>query len=148
MNQIQAEVSLKAETLGISIIDIRIGRTDLPPQTSQAVFNRMRTEREREARELRAEGGEIAQKIRANADREKTILLAEATRISEQLRGEGDGERNLILGRAYSQDAEFFQFYRSLREYEKNLAGNDTTMVLSPNSDFFLYFNNIDGKAK
>jgi len=148
MNQIQAEVSLKAETLGISIIDIRIGRTDLPPQTSQAVFNRMRTEREREARELRAEGGEIAQKIRANADREKTILLAEATRKSEQLRGEGDGERNLILGRAYSQDAEFFQFYRSLREYEKNLVGNDTTMVLSPNSDFFLYFNNIDGKAK
>jgi membrane protease subunit HflC len=148
MNQIQAEVSLKAETLGISIVDIRIGRTDLPPQTSQAVFNRMRTEREREARELRAQGGEIAQKIRANADRKKVIILANATRISEQLRGKGDGERNLILGKAYSQDVEFFQFYRSLREYEKNLVGNDTTMVLSPNSDFFSYFNSIYGKAK
>ena len=145
MNEIQAEVSAKAETLGITIVDIRIGRTDLPPQTSQAVFNRMRTEREREARELRAEGGEIAQKIRANADREKTILLAEATRKSEQLRGEGDGERNLILGKAYSQDPEFFRFYRSLREYEKNLTGNDTTMVLSPDSDFFRYFTSIDG---
>jgi membrane protease subunit HflC len=148
MNEIQAEVSLKAETLGISIVDIRIGRTDLPPQTSQAVFNRMRTEREREARELRAQGGEIAQKIRANANRKKVIILANATRIAEQLRGEGDGERNLILGKAYSQDVEFFQFYRSLREYEKNLVGNDTTMVLSPNSDFFSYFNSIYGKAK
>jgi membrane protease subunit HflC len=148
MNQIQAEVSLKAETLGIQIVDIRIGRTDLPPQTSQAVFNRMRTEREREARELRAQGGEIAQKIRANADREKVIILANATRKSEQLRGQGDGKRNLILGKAYSQDVEFFQFYRSLREYEKNLVGNDTTMVLSPNSDFFNYFNSIDGMAK
>ena len=88
----------------------------------------------RRRQDARAEGGELAQKIRANADREKTILLAEATRKSEQLRGEGDGERNLILGRAYSQDPEFFQFYRSLREYEKNLVGNDTMMVLSPNS--------------
>jgi len=148
MNQIQAEVEAVAQTLGITIIDIRIGRTDLPPQTSQAVFNRMRTEREREARELRAQGGEIAQIIRANADREKVILLANATRISEQLRGEGDGERNLILGKAYNQDAEFFQFYRSLREYEKNLIGNDTTMVLSPNSDFFRFFNSIDGAVK
>jgi len=145
MNEIQTEVAKKAETLGITIIDIRIGRTDLPPQTSQAVFNRMRTEREREARELRAEGGEIAQKVRANADREKTILLAEATRISEQLRGEGDGERNLILGRAYGQDPEFFLFYRSLREYEKNLVGNDTTMVLSPNSDFFKFMRSPNG---
>ena len=148
MNEIQTEVSIKAETLGITIVDIRIGRTDLPPQTSQAVFNRMRTEREREARELRAEGGEIAQKTRANADRKKVVILATATRKSEQLRGEGDGERNLILGRAYNQDAEFFQFYRSLREYEKNLVGNDTTMVLSPSSDFFNFFTSIDGKAK
>jgi len=145
MNVIQADVEAIAKTLGITIVDIRIGRTDLPPQTSQAVFNRMRTEREREARELRAEGGEIAQKIRANADREKTIILAEAKRKSEQLRGEGDGERNLILGRAYSQDAEFFQFYRSLREYEQNLTGNETTMVLSPDSEFFRYFDDISG---
>ncbi|MBT5108710.1 MAG: protease modulator HflC [Rhodospirillaceae bacterium] len=148
MDQIQHDVTEDSRGLGIEIIDIRIGRTDLPPETSQAVFGRMRTERERQARELRAEGKEQAQKTRARADRDKVVLIAEAKRKSEQLRGEGDGERNLILGKAYGQDSEFFQFYKSLDEYKKSLIGNDTTMVLSPDSDFFRFFGDIKGKAR
>lgn len=148
MERIQAEVVADSRSLGIEIVDIRIGRTDLSPETSQAVFGRMRTERERQSRELRAEGNEQAQKTRARADRDKVVLIAEAKRKSEQLRGEGDGERNLILGRAYGQDAEFFQFYKSLDEYKKSLVGNDTTMVLSPDSDFFRFFNDIEGKVR
>ncbi|MDA0663377.1 MAG: protease modulator HflC [Proteobacteria bacterium] len=148
MEQIQAEVAARAAPLGIRIIDIRIGRTDLPTETSQAVFNRMRTEREREAQELRAQGKENAQKIRAAADRDQVVILATAKRTSEQLRGEGDGERTLILGKAYGKDPEFFQFYKSLTEYSENLIGNDTTMVLSPNSDFFKFFNDINGSQK
>lgn len=148
MEQIQTEVTTNAKGLGINIVDIRIGRTDLPTETSQAVFNRMRTEREREARELRAQGTETAQKIRAGADRDKTVILATAKRKSEQLRGEGEGQRNMILGQAYGQDPEFFQFYKSLSEYQENLVGNDTTMVLSPDSDFFKFFGNISGEAK
>ncbi len=148
MEQIQTEVTRNAEALGINIVDIRIGRTDLPTETSQAVFNRMRTEREREARELRAQGTETAQKIRAGADRDKTVILATAKRKSEQLRGEGEGQRNLILGKAYGQDPEFFQFYKSLTEYQENLVGNDTTMVLSPDSDFFRFFGNLSGEKK
>jgi membrane protease subunit HflC len=147
MERIPAEVVEGSRGLGIEIIDIRIGRTDLPPETSQAVFGRMRTERERQARELRAEGKEQAQKTRARANRDKVVLIAGAKRKSEQLRGEGDGERNLILGEAYGQDAEFFQFYKSLDEYKKGLIGNDTTMVLSPDSDFFKFFRSIDGSA-
>lgn len=148
MEQIQAEVAARSAPLGIRIIDIRIGRTDLPAETSQAVFNRMTTEREREARELRAQGQENAQKTRAAADRDQVVILATAKRTSEQLRGEGDGERTLILGQAYGKDPEFFQFYKSLTEYSENLIGNDTTMVLSPNSDFFRYFNDIYGSQQ
>ena len=148
MEQIQSEVATKAEGLGIKIVDIRIGRTDLPTETSQAVFNRMRTEREREARELRAQGTETAQKIRAGADRDRTVILATAKRKSEQLRGEGDAQRNLILGKAYGTDPDFFQFYKSLGEYQKNLVGNDTTMVLSPDGDFFRYFGDLSGTPK
>lgn len=148
MEQIQTEVTTNAKALGINIVDIRIGRTDLPTETSQAVFNRMRTEREREARELRAQGTETAQKIRAGADRDKTVILATAKRKSEQLRGEGEGQRNMILGQAYGQDPEFFQFYKSLSEYQENLVGNDTTMVLSPDSDFFKFFGNITGEPR
>ena len=145
MQQIQVEVAAKAKNLGIEIVDIRIGRTDLPAETSKSVFDRMTTEREREARELRAQGAETAQKIRAEADRDRTVLLAEAKRVAEQLRGEGEGQRNLILGKAYGQDPEFFQFYKSLSEYQENLVGNDTTMVLSPDSDFFRFFGDFQG---
>ncbi len=148
MQAIQINIVSQAPTFGIDIVDIRIGRTDLPPDTSQAVYNRMRTEREREARELRAEGAEEAQKIRARADREQIVILAEAQRSSEILRGEGEGQRNLILGRAFSQDPEFFDFYKSLAEYEKNLVDSDTTMVLTPDSDFFRFFGSAAGSRK
>lgn len=148
MNQIQAEVTQNAANFGVKIIDIRIGRTDLPTETSQAVFNRMRTEREREAQELRAQGKEQAQVIRASADRDRVVILATAKNQSEQLRGEGDGKRNIILAQAYGRDPEFFQFYKSLTEYTKHLVDEGTTMVLSPNSDFFKYFGNIDGIQK
>lgn len=145
MQDIQANVGSQAPTFGIDIIDVRIGRTDLPPDTSQAVYNRMRTEREREARELRAEGAEEAQKIRARADREQIVIVAEAQRKSEILRGEGEGERNLILGQAFSRDPEFFDFYKSLAEYEENLVDSETTMVLTPESEFFRFFRSAIG---
>jgi len=115
-------------------------------EISQNVYNRMRTEREREARELRAEGTEEAQKIRARADREKTVLVAEAQRTSEILRGEGEAQRVTILADAYGKDPEFFDFYKSMQEYRKSLGGNSTSMVLSPDSDFFRFFGQEDKK--
>lgn len=147
MRKIRAEVDEKAERYGIEVVDVRIGRTDLPDETSQAVFNRMRSERQRQARELRAEGEEEALKIRARADREQVELVAEAERRSRILKGEGDGERNRILGDAYGRDHQFFAFYKSMEQYRAALAGGDTTMVLSPDSDFFRYFGDITGAA-
>jgi membrane protease subunit HflC len=146
MGTIQAVVSESATSFGIEIVDIRIGRTELPTQTRQSVFDRMRTEREREARELRAEGGEEARKIRAKADLEKTILLAEAERLAQIMRGEGEAGRNRVLGQAYGRDPAFFDFYKSLAEYRKNLVDSGTTMVLSPDSDFFRFFDNDYGR--
>jgi membrane protease subunit HflC len=140
MQTIQSEVKAAAPGYGIEMLDIRIGRTDLPQEISQNVYNRMRTEREREARELRAEGTELAQKIRARADREKVVIVAEAERQAEILRGEGEGKRNTILGEAYGKDPEFFAFYKSMAEYRKSLGQQGTTMVLSPDSDFFRFF--------
>jgi len=145
MAEIQQVVAGPAESFGIKIVDVRIGRTELPTQTRQSVFSRMRTEREREARELRAEGGEEAQKIRAQADLERTVLIADAERQSQIMRGEGEGGRNLVLGKAYGQDPEFFDFYKSLAEYQKNLVDSDTTMVLSPDSEFFRFFGSGGG---
>ncbi len=148
MHAVRTEVDEKAKDFGIKLVDVRIGRTDLPDETSQAVYNRMRSERERLARELRAEGGEEALKIRARADREKVVLVAEAERQSRILRGEGDARRNIILGQAYGRDPEFFAFYKSMEQYREALAGGDTTMVLSPNSDFFRYFGSMTGKPR
>tara|TARA_B100001093_G_scaffold508419_1_gene570601 strand:+ start:993 stop:1874 length:882 start_codon:yes stop_codon:yes gene_type:complete len=149
MEQIQKDIEADALRFGIKIVDIRIGRTDLPEQTSQAVFNRMRTERERQAREARAEGKEIAQKIRAQADKERTVILANAERDAQIQRGQGEAGRNNILGRAYGRDPQFFAFYKSLEQYQKALIGNDTTMVLSPDSEFFRFFNNFNlGKKR
>lgn len=140
MAQIRGEADAAAPGYGVEIIDVRIGRTDLPPTISQNVYNRMRTEREREARELRAEGGEEAKKIRARADREKTVLIAEAERKAEILRGEGEAKRVTILADAYGRDPDFFDFYKSMQEYRKSLGGDGTTMVLTPDSDFFRFF--------
>ena len=141
MNEIREEVRKSAESFGVEVIDVRIGRTDLPEDTSQAVFERMRTEREREARELRAQGNESAQKIRAQADKEKEIILADATRQSSILRGKGEATRNRLLGRAFSRDPAFFEFNKSLEVYKKSIEGGETTIILSPESEFFRYFN-------
>lgn len=140
MQQISREVEGQGGSFGIEILDVRIGRTDLPPEISQNVYSRMSTDQERKARETRALGGEQAKIIRARADRDRTILLAEAERQAEILRGQGEGERNRILGEAYGQDPDFFDFYKSMQEYRKSLAGNSTTMVLTPDSDFFRFF--------
>lgn len=140
MTRIIAEVAPQAETLGIEVLDVRIGRTDLPDQTSEAVFNRMRTEREREAREARAEGQEQAQKIRAAADKQKVVIQADANRQADIFRGEGEAGRTRILAQAYNRDPEFFSFYKSMQEYERSL-NDKTTMVVSPNGEFFRFFN-------
>ncbi|AUG53683.1 protease modulator HflC [Thalassospira marina] len=146
MEKIQAALVEPAKDFGVQLIDVRIGRTDLPQETSQAVYNRMRSARIAEASQLRAEGEEIKAKTQADADREKVVILAEARRQAETLRGEGDAERNKILGSAYGKDAEFFEFYRSLQAYREAL-DNGTTMVLSPDSEFFKYFNQSAPRA-
>lgn len=146
MDQIRTEIDLAAPSFGVRIVDIRIGRTDLPVEISQNVYGRMRAEREREARELRAEGKEEAQKITARADREKVVLVADAKRKSEIARGEGEGERVTILADAYGRDPEFFDFYKSMQAYKKSLSGNTTTMVLTPDSDFFRFFGQESAK--
>jgi modulator of FtsH protease HflC len=148
MSNIQKSVALAGKRYGIEIIDVRIRRADLPEQAAQAVFARMRSEREREASEARAQGAEKAQEIRASADRERTVLLAEADRDSEILRGEGDRQAIRIYADAYGQDADFYRFYRSMQAYRKALSTADTTMVLSPNSEFFRYFNTTRPKLR
>ena len=140
MTQIRAEVQAQGGSFGIEIVDVRIGRTDLPPEISQNVYSRMSTDQERKARETRARGKEQSTIIRAGADRERIVLLADAERLAEILRGEGEGQRNRILAEAYGKDPDFFAFYKSMQEYRKNLGGEGTTMVLSPDSDFFRYF--------
>ncbi len=142
MKRIRTEVNRQAASLGIEVVDVRLRRVDLPEQNSEAVFQRMKTEREREAADIRAQGSQIAQGIRANADRAVTVLLAEANRKSEELRGQGDADRNRILAGAYSKDPSFFSFFRSMQAYEGSLKGSDTRMVLSPDSEFFRYFHN------
>ncbi len=141
MDSIRQAVDGRAQALGIDIVDVRIVRADVPEDTVQSVFDRMRSEREREAREFRAQGQELSQQIRARADRERTVLLAEAERESEILRGEGDEEAIRIRGEAFSQDEEFYSFYRALEAYRGSFNPDDTTLVLSPNSEFFRYFN-------
>lgn len=142
MRAIRDSVAVEAKAMGIEIVDVRIRRTDLPEANLPAVFERMKTERQQKAAQTRAEGGEVAQQIRSSADKQVTVINAEATRKSDILRGEGDAERNRILGEAYGRDAEFFAFYRSLQAYEDAMNGQNTSMVLSPNSPFFRYFQN------
>ncbi|WP_201830065.1 protease modulator HflC [Microvirga zambiensis] len=146
MNRIQADVNRQAASLGIEMIDVRLTRVDLPAANSQAVYQRMRTEREREAADLRANGQQQAQTIRARAEREATIIRAEANQKAEGLRGEGDANRTRILAEAFGQDPEFFSFFRSMQAYEAGLKGGDTRLVLSPDSDFFRYFNDPNGR--
>ncbi len=148
MSDIHVAVNEMAQPLGIEIVDVRIRRADLPEQAAQAVFARMRSEREQEAREARAQGFEKAQRIRASADRERTVLLAEAEKESEITRGAGDKQSYRIAADAYGTDPEFYGFYRSMQAYRNALQGDDTTMVLSPDSEFFRYFGAFGSPAK
>jgi modulator of FtsH protease HflC len=145
MVRIRDQVNTQATGLGIQVVDVRIRRADLPEQNSQAVYQRMQTERQREASEIRAEGAEAAQRIRARADRDVVVVTAEANRDSERVRGEGDGQRNAIFAQAYGQDQGFFAFYRSMQAYETSLGNGDTRLVLSPDSEFFRYFSLPNG---
>ena len=140
MDKITEDVNTEAAKLGIEIIDVRIKRADLPQANSEAIYRRMQTERLREAKEFRAQGAEIAQTIKSTADKEVTIILAEAQKKSEILKGEGDGTRNKIFANAYGKDAEFFSFYRAMQSYEKSLIGGETSLILSPDSEFFRFF--------
>ena len=137
---IQEGVNEEAKKFGIEIIDVRIKRADLPQANSEAIYKRMQTEREREAKEFRARGAEMAVTITSTADKEVTVILANANKQSEIMKGEGDGIRNKIFADAFGQDPEFFSFYRAMQAYEKALIGGETTMILSPDSDFFKYF--------
>jgi len=137
---IQEGVNTEAEKFGITIIDIRIKRADLPQANSEAIYKRMQTEREREAKQFRARGAEMAVTITSTADKEVTVILANANKESEIMKGEGDGIRNRIFADAFSQDAEFFSFYRAMQAYETALIGGETSLILSPDSDFFKFF--------
>ena len=137
---IQDGVNTEAEKFGITIIDIRIKRADLPQANSEAIYKRMQTEREREAKQFRARGAEMAVTITSTADKEVTVLLANAKKQSEIMKGEGDGQRNKIFANAFGKDPEFFSFYRAMQAYEKALIGGDTSLILSPDSDFFKFF--------
>ena len=142
MGLITTQMRSQAAEFGVEVIDVRVGRTDLPVETSQAVYNRMRSDRVKEAAQLRAEGEEIKAKIQAEADRDRTVILAEANRQGQILRGEGEANRNAVLAEAFGRDAEFFAFYRSMEAYRDSLSSG-TTMVLSPDSDFFRFFGRL-----
>src|SRR5216117_703594 len=146
MARIREQLDREAEGYGIQVVDVRIRRADLPEQNSQAVYQRMQTERQREAAEFRAQGGQKAQEIRSNADREATVIVAEANSTAEQVRGAGDAERNRLFAEAYGKDADFFAFYRSMSAYEQGLRSNDTRFLLRPDSDFFRFFGSASGK--
>jgi membrane protease subunit HflC len=140
MTSIRDQMRNQAQALGIEVVDVRIRRADLPKENLDSVFGRMQTERQREAAGYRASGDEEAQRIKSAADKEVTIIKANATKQSDILRGEGEAERNRILGDAYGRDPEFFEFYRSLTAYEQSMSSSNTTLVISPDSPFFKYF--------
>jgi membrane protease subunit HflC len=147
MGRIREQLDHEADGYGIEVVDVRIRRADLPEQNSQAVYDRMNSERQREAAEFRAQGGQKAQEIRSKADREVTVIIAEANSEAEQTRGAGDAERNRLFAEAYGKDADFFAFYRSMTAYENGLKSGDTRFLLRPDSNFFRYFGNPSGKT-
>jgi membrane protease subunit HflC len=147
MKRIAKLVNDEGKEFGLEVVDVRIKRADLPEQNSKSVYDRMRAERQREAAEFRAQGAAEANRIKATADREATVILAEATRKGEIMRGEGDAERNRIFADAFGRDPDFFGFYRSMQAYEQGMKSADTRMLLSPDSEFFRYFNNPSGGA-
>ncbi len=147
MKRIAKLVNDEGKEFGLEVVDVRIKRADLPEQNSKSVYDRMRAERQREAAEFRAQGAAEANRIKATADREATVINAEATRKGEVMRGEGDAERNKVFAEAFGRDPDFFGFYRSMQAYETGMKAGDTRMLLSPDSEFFRYFNSSGGKA-
>ena len=145
MREATARTDELARDFGITVVDVRVKRADLPEANSQAIYARMKTEREREAREFRAQGAEISQRIRSRADREKTVLIAEAQKRAQITRGEGDGKAVKIFADAFGKDPDFFNFYRTMEAYRESLSGEDTTLVLSPDSEFFSFFRTLSG---
>ena len=146
MLRVKEQLNREAQAFGIEVVDVRIRHADLPEQNSQAVYQRMQTERQREAAEFRAQGSQKSQEIRARADRDVTVLVAEATSQAEQTRGDGDAERNRIFAEAYGKDPDFFAFYRSMQAYDKSMQRGDTRLVLKPDTDFFRYFSSPLGQ--
>jgi membrane protease subunit HflC len=148
MARIRETLDREVASFGITVVDVRIRRADLPEQNSQAVYQRMQTERQREAAEFRANGNQRGQEIRARADRDVTVLIADATARSEQIRGEGDAERNRIFAESYGRNTDFFAFYRSMQAYETGLRHGDTRMLLKPDSEFFRFFMDPSGRSR
>jgi membrane protease subunit HflC len=141
MTRIRDDVNREAARFGMTVVDVRLRRVDLPAANSAAVFQRMQTDRQREAAEARALGGQQAQEIKARAERDSTVIVAEAQQRSDEIRGEGEGERNKVFAEAFGKDPEFFAFYRSMQAYEASIRAGDTRMVLTPDSPFFRFFN-------
>jgi len=146
MENIRDRVNNAVKNLGIEIVDVRIGRADLPDQTSQAIYARMKAERKREADQFRAEGQQVATETRAQADKERTVILAEAGKQSQILRGQGDESAIKIYAEAFQRDPDFYAFYRTMEAYRESLSGGDTTLILSPDGDFFRFFKDEQGK--
>lgn len=147
MEQIRQDVDKRAAAIGMDVIDVKIRRADLPEANSQAIFRRMQTERQREATEIRAQGEEQSRRIKSRADRDATVIVAEAERDAQVIRGDGDAAANQIFAEAYGKDPGFFEFYRSMQAYRTAMEKGDTSLVLSPDSDFFRYFNDPRGNV-
>ncbi|MBV8775757.1 MAG: protease modulator HflC [Alphaproteobacteria bacterium] len=145
MIQIRDEVAEEAKSFGITVVDVRLRRADLPEENSEAIYARMKSERQQQASQYRGEGAEAAQSVRANAERERTVILAEAQRDAQRVRGDGDAQAIKTYADAFGQDKAFFAFYRSLQAYRAALAGHDTSFVLSPDNSFFRFFNGLSG---
>ncbi len=140
MERIRDDTNSRVKNFGVDVVDVRIKRADLPAENSEAIYRRMQTEREREAKELRAQGYELGQRIRASADRERRVIIAEAQKKAQIIRGQGDGEATRIFAEAFGQDIDFFSFYRSMQAYRDALADENTSFVLSPEGEFFRFF--------
>ena len=149
MDKLSSQLNLIAkDELGVEVIDLRVKKIDLPPEVSESVFNRMRTERERLAKELRAQGNEVAEKIRATADKDKTIILADAYREAEEIKGNGDATATATYADAYSKDPEFYDFTRSLKAYQSTFESKSDILLINPDSDFFKYLDDSKAKSK
>jgi membrane protease subunit HflC len=145
MTELTRQIDTQATELGVDVVDVRVKKIDLPPEVSESVYNRMRAERDRVARDLRAKGSEAAERIRADADRQRTVILADAYKEAEETRGQGDAKAAEVYANAYTADPEFYAFYRSLNAYRESFGAGDSTLVLAPDSEFFRYFGHMRG---